>query len=643
MKLHVSTSVAQINEALVDALKPSISLFNRIEALPSAADLDTGLRAEIADPLWMIARQWQFNEFAGEDAGTPVRASLNVRGTPVDTYLPGADLAQAPQLPLAADGPPLEALVEREPALGRHARFNADAGLHLVRMLTHAGPASLLEALRATFTQQLDAPVDPSSDSPGLLWHIALQGRAIDADALARDLSAKRDANGDIVALPAGVAVPAADEASALQRLSAWMRWLDDLVLDGDGANPNWQRDRMEYAFSLAAVGEAGALALRAEEYTDGRLDWHTFNAAPLAVPPDALPAQASLARIEDRHPTPVRYPGMPADRYWEFEDARVNFADVEAGPTDLTRMMITEFALAFGNDWFMLPLELKVGALYRIEDFRIVDSFGIQAVSQPSRNSDGTPWRMYELTAGAGAPGALTDLLFLPPVADRAIEGPALEQVLFARDEMANLAWAVERRVQGASGEPIDRSLEAARLAMYQQLTVDAKDPQLVYRLATHVPAHWIPLLPVRKVRPNAGVTELWLQRAGLKRFYALPELLAAQPDDTPALAAYKEFLALLEASDGFVQRTSEAEGVRVYLFHPRGLMLRANEDQAVSDTDALILCEEEVPRAGAIVERAFQYARTPNGRSYLWLGRSKVTGRGEASSGLVFDSVKR
>ena len=643
MKLHVSTSVAQINEAAIGLLKPSISLFNRIESLPSAADLDTGLRAEIADPLWMLARQWQFNEFAGEDAGTPVRTSLNVRGTPVDTYLPGADPAAAQPLQLDADAPPLEALVEHEPALRRHARFNADAGLHLVRMLTHSGPASLLVALRANFAQQIDPPVDPSSDSPGLLWHVALQGRALDADALARDLNAKRDANGDVIAFPDGVAVPAADEASALQRLSAWMRWLDDLVFDSQAANPNWQRDRMEYAFSLAAFGEAGALGLRAEEYTDGRLDWHTFTAAPVALQPDEQPAQSSLARIEDRHPTPVRYPGMPADRYWEFEDAHVNFAEVEAGPTDLTRMMIAEFALAFGNDWFMLPLELQVGALYRIEDFRIVDSFGIQATSQPSRNSDGTPWRMYELTAGAGAPGTLSDLLFLPPVADRAIEGPPLEQLLFARDEMANLAWAVEKRVQGASGEPIDRSLEAARLAMYQQLTVDAEDPQLVYRLATHVPAHWIPLLPVRKVRPNAGVTELWLQRAGLKRFYALPDPLPVQENDTAALIAYKEFLALLEASDSFVQRTSEAEGVRVYLFHPRGLMLRANEDQPVSDADALILCEEEVPRAGAIVERAFQYARTPNGRSYLWLGRSKVSGRGEASSGLVFDSVKR
>ena len=31
-----------------------------------------GLQAPLGDPLWLLARQWQFNEFQGEDAGTPL-------------------------------------------------------------------------------------------------------------------------------------------------------------------------------------------------------------------------------------------------------------------------------------------------------------------------------------------------------------------------------------------------------------------------------------------------------------------------------------------------------------------------------------------------------------------------------------------
>ena len=33
--------------------------------------------------------------------------------------------------------------------------------------------------------------------------------------------------------------------------------------------------------------------------------------------------------------------------------------------------------------------------------------------------------------------------------------EGAVLEHTLLARDEMANLAWAIEKKVQGVSGEP--------------------------------------------------------------------------------------------------------------------------------------------------------------------------------------------
>ena len=49
----------------------------------------------------------------------------------------------------------------------------------------------------------------------------------------------------------------------------------------------------------------------------------------------------------------------------------------------------------------------------------------------------------------------------------------------------------------------------------------------------------------------------------------------------------------------------------------------------------------EEEVPRAGKIVIRAFQRARWQGGSTFLWLGRRATTGRGEGSSGLAFDQV--
>jgi hypothetical protein len=61
-----------------------------------------------------------------------------------------------------------------------------------------------------------------------------------------------------------------------------------------------------------------------------------------------------------------------------------------------------------------------------------------------------------------------------------------------------------------------------------------------------------------------------------------------------------------------------------------PRGRLLQGAE---------VVLREEEVPREGARVTRAYQLARWIDGTTFVWLGRRKAIGRGEGSSGLRFD----
>jgi hypothetical protein len=50
------------------------------------------------------------------------------------------------------------------------------------------------------------------------------------------------------------------------------------------------------------------------------------------------------------------------------------------------------------------------------------------------------------------------------------ALEGPSLEHVLM-RDEMANMVWGIEKRVQGTSGDAFDRKFESNRLSTTQEL----------------------------------------------------------------------------------------------------------------------------------------------------------------------------
>ena len=68
----------------------------------------------------------------------------------------------------------------------------------------------------------------------------------------------------------------------------------------------------------------------------------------------------------------------------------------------------------------------------------------------------------------------------------------------MMMRDEMANLVWGIEKRVQGSSGEAIDRKFESTRLATTQSLRPPAGQPLvdggalLHYRLQTPVAANW-------------------------------------------------------------------------------------------------------------------------------------------------------
>ncbi|MFG2076338.1 hypothetical protein [Nonomuraea maritima] len=58
--------------------------YRRLEPVPPYTDLQRGFSAELADPVWMLGRQWQVGEHAGEDASSPVLAEVPVAHTPLE-------------------------------------------------------------------------------------------------------------------------------------------------------------------------------------------------------------------------------------------------------------------------------------------------------------------------------------------------------------------------------------------------------------------------------------------------------------------------------------------------------------------------------------------------------------------------------
>jgi hypothetical protein len=353
----------------------------------------------------------------------------------------------------------------------------------------------------------------------------------------------------------------------------------------------------MEYAFGVDVAAPGGAIALQADEYSDGRLDWYAFGAASTGKAPAGQPVTAGPLTVV---PTPVGYPGMPARRFWEFEDAVVDFGGVEAEPEDISRMLLTEFALVFGGDWLLVPLEVPVGSLVRIVSLDVRDTFGRTLRVGPTSALEGSlgGWRMFTLTRdGAdpqGSPGAYDDALLVPPVVAAGLQGHDLEEVLLLRDETANLAWAVERRIEGQNGAAVDRAQAAYEATGATPPAGPEPTGSFAYRLAGSVPEHWLPLLPERTRPDDPSV--------GLR----LGALLRTLPDGS-------------------------TEPIP-----PLGRLL-----QPPAGGGDLVLSEEEVPREGARVTRAYQLARWLDGSTFLWLARRKGIGRGEGSSGLRFDAM--
>ena len=65
-------------------------------------------------------------------------------------------------------------------------------------------------------------------------------------------------------------------------------------------------------------------------------------------------------------------------------------------------------------------------------------------------------------------------NLFFLPPSLARSIDGKPLEEVLFLRDEMANMAWGVERLIENSLEQSLNRYESAARATASQPLVPD-------------------------------------------------------------------------------------------------------------------------------------------------------------------------
>ncbi len=549
--------------------------WQRIEAATIDPELDEGLAARIADPYWLLARQWQTGEFGGEDAANPLFMSISGRYLPLDRLRIGGRPTD-PQTTLDA---PLEPVVEREPVRGgpAGARVAAELGQLLLNGLAAAQiPIKWRTDLRTAHPVGL--PADDGLDPEGrrrleLLARLSLDGVAV-AAALAPAAS--------LSTLPELAAAPAAIRTRIDAVGRAWLPQALGVFSEPTGTGA-WAPNRMEYRFAVGAASATKPIELSADGYGGGRLDWYHFTWS--AGPPLAADEPNLKTHDAELLPAPLRFRGMPASRFWEFENGDVYFGGIDAAPEDLARLAVAGYATLYGGDWYGIPIRLPAGTLAQISELVVVDDFGRSTTIPAAAVRDGPrrAFRFFEISGDPGPGSGVAPLLLIPPTVETTDAARPLEDVRFLRDESANLAWAVEQRIESSTGRPVDLG---ARIGPGAPSPAPASD-RWRFVVSTAKPENWVPLVPVRI-------------------------------GDRGAIAFQR----------GRVATAGGTRGARGRVLEPR---------------TRLLINEEDIPREGARVVRRFESARGPDGRLHVWIGRRKGPGRGEGSSTLRFDTIDR
>jgi hypothetical protein len=446
-------------------------LLTRLEPRVRGRSIEPGLAEKIWDTAWLLARQWMFGEFDGEDGGTPVLADVQI-----DVHLlTGLTLPDGRSVDLSRGPAPLNHYVERERVRTRQdwtVRERIDVGQELLRQLRDAGLTAVIPQVAQAYPLTALTADQRQRDPAAARLFDFFVGRLPDGLALFADAGS---AGAPLSRVPTVAGLDAA--------LDGWRRWLADTVDEPGSTEPDapWDGERLEYSFGLSSP--TWNTALQARRHHGGRLDWYSFDGTAGAA--SGTPSRIAISAI----PTPVRFRGMPNPRLWEFEDSTIDFGSVDASPSDLARVALLEFAFAYGNDVFAVPAHIPMSSACTIAALTITDTFGVQLTAAPATRATGTigAWSFLAPARPDGSPIAA---LLLVPAANHLLSGPLLEEVHFLRDEMANLVWAVEACVESGSGAPLQRAEEDRRPASGPPVVAES----LIYTLQTEVPAWWFP-----------------------------------------------------------------------------------------------------------------------------------------------------
>ena len=740
-----------LGEGLSEQFYENFASWVRIESRCRSNDLSHGIQARIADPLWMLARQWQVGEFNGEDAGSPIRLKCKYETQPVDTFAANGVVQS-----YNSDKVPLETLVEREiPKLDWQSRVRI--GLEWERLVQAAFHDEVTEVTEIIDLFRNEYPLRlPENEEWDALDYATrkflkfMQRRVTDSKKLFDAFNNPEDSlpvyeddanpintdiNDKIMAIieelfekyqeqyeqPNPETSKAWRSGSLDYRfhlnqlkpdeyftkyLFSWDKipgnenvklegflkkrfgadWVetapieksdDDMTKNLSSVNNyislkiNKKKTKMSLEINdgknveLNARTENSKLniyltnrktSLIAPNYRNGDLDWHTFS------------TDGQVTEKWTEHDAIIRTPtrlsiGGTSLRWWAFENAKTDFGALDVAKPDLAKLALMEFALIYGDDWYSVPIPVKMGNLVKVDKLRVCNVFNeFEEITQARKvtGSQDKHWDLYSLCQFQDRDKVPDkSILFIPPVAGFREESEPLEAVHFLRDEGANMVWAIEHTILNGMGQPFDgfeaqaerikrrnqveiRELRSAIEGIRQQLETEAlsddvisglaeeirvkqarieklergpfaqdkpiNDAQLRYRMATKVPENWFPYIPVN-----------------VSRFFEAIPLMDGSPPLLPTIIRLQRAQMLRNVDD--------EEPTSISAFS------RLLDD----DTDPLLWIDENaIGRDGLRLMLTRQRVRWLNGKTFVWLGRKVLTGKGEGSSGLRFDVIQ-
>jgi hypothetical protein len=472
---------------------------------------------------------------------------------------------------------PIEAIAEREVVIPK-LRLRVQMGKMFLRLLKANG----ITNGDGFFITQFPLPAPTEEETATIQFFAAVTGHIPDGfDIFKR---AKDNTAAFFTGLP-NVTLNANDINTITDVvLVQFIKWYEQLYFQVPANETAWLSERMEYSFRVnVSEGAAANISLNAGEYPGGRLDWSDFDmqVTTSASTGTSVPPPPGEEKSDVFLPTIVSYRGMPNPRFWQMEEGTMDYGKIEQSPAGIVGLLLAEYGLTYSNDWFLLPWPVKTNTVCGTQGILVNDVFGQRNFVAPMSMTTDAEWQRFALfTHSRNDQGENSQQVFYLPAVTGAMQssGP-LERTYFMRDEMANMVWAIEDIVPAETGG--GRKI----VSTLPEPVPENPDPTTwQYILGTTVPEHWIPFVAVH--RPGSD-TEIRLQRGRI-------------PNAKP----------------------------------PRGVLL--TESQPVQFIEP-----QEVPRSGVIVERALQRVRWLNGKTYLWLGRRKMIGRGEGGSGLEFDKL--